>query len=1124
MGNWLCVHKKLSMSTSSPFILGLDCGTNSVGWAVVHSEWNVDSVFPGTTAQYLGTGQILGAGVRIFSEALDPKTEVPLNAKRREKRGQRKNFRQRAWRRDQLLDKLVAWEWMARPPVDADAQSEFYHRLGSEADPYHLRVAALERPLSVQELARVLMHLVKRRGFKSNRKGKAKEDGPVLKAIAEIRTEMNAAEARTLPEYLLKARDEGRIHTLRNRGHLDLEAKAYSAAKKKDADSVTNAAPLRIFTHRDMYEQEFDLIWAAQAAHHPKQMTEARRSQVRRCIYFQRPLRTQKHLIRDCPLVSGQKAAPICYLQAQEVRLWQTLNNLAIKNPDPRASRKEYWIDLRPDQKTVLAEALREKGKLTWDQVRAVLGLHSGEKFNIEAGKRHKELKGNTTVANIRAALSPGKAKKGSPAPANPWDSFTGRQRQQIVQRLHYEDDPNKLVRWAVNSLGLTPELAAKLSAVELEPGYFSYCVEALTNILPHLEKGLLMGASKRDKDGKVIRESAVEAAGYTTTKKSEPVPQLPMPPPTRNPSVDKALFQVRRIVNAIIRKYGMPQMIRLEMARDMKRNKEERDEVRKAQNAREAIRETHKAEIQQMLGRGTGYVPSRDEYLKYDFWLECHKTCPYTLRPISRDQLYAPEVQIEHIIPWSRCLDDTPGNKTLSYWHDNLCKGSKTPREAYAESRPEHYEQMLQHVRHCSAQALVEGSRMSPGKARRFEWTEVADEIGDEMGNAKLSDTRYICTAVKSFLEQLNPNPGDEARRGGNVFVQVAKGDTTAILRRLWGVVDTEETALNARIIPPLYEGEPVKGKNRADHRHHALDAIIIGLTSVRLMQLMSRLSSWHGREALYNPGKALKFLPPWQGFRDEVRQTLGNIIASHDPTRKVSGALHKETAYGLVDPVKKIFVSRCPIGELKPDDLDKVRDQRGLGELLRARLSEYGGDAKKAFAIPLFHKDNITPIRTVRLLVTLGNSMGIRRKDAAGHATGDPFKYHPLGSNHHVEFFADTETGKWDGKIVSTFEAARRASMKQPIVRKDHGRGKEFIMALHVNDMLEITQGDNSLIVVVQKLSEGDIVLRPHNQARTDDEYKKVGRIIKTERTIRDLKPRLLDVTVLGDIRYRT
>ncbi|MCW0219387.1 MAG: type II CRISPR RNA-guided endonuclease Cas9, partial [Prosthecobacter sp.] len=727
------------MNRTIPFILGLDCGTNSVGWAVVQSEWNTGDLFPGTDAQYLGTGRIVGAGVRIFSEALDPKTEVPLNAKRREKRGQRKNFRQRAWRRDQLLAKLVAWEWMHNPPGDADAQSEFYHHLGGEADPYQLRVDALERPLSMLELSRVLMHLVKRRGFKSNRKGKSNADGPVLKAIEEIRKEMNASETRTLPEYLLKARDAGRIHTLRNRGHLEADLKAHNAAKKKNALLIAAPAPLRIFTHREMYEQEFDLIWTTQSAHHPEQMTEERRSQVRRCIYFQRPLRTQKHLIRDCPLVQGQKAVPMCYLQAQEARLWQTLNNLAIKNPDPHAGRKEYWIDLRPDQKLMLSEALQEKSKLTWDQVRAVLGLHSGEKFNIEAGKRHKELKGNTTVSTIRVALSSGKTRKGSAQPSNPWDSFTNRQRQQIVQRLHYEDDPGKFVRWAVNTLGLTPEQASRLSAVELEPGYFSYSVEALTKILPYLEKGLLMGASKRDRDGNVIRESAVEAAGYTTTKQIVTLPQLPLPTPTRNPVVDKALFQVRRIVNAVIRKYGMPQMIRLEMARDMKRNKEEREEVRKAQNTREKIRETHKTEIQQMLGRGIGYEPSRDEYLKYELWLECHQTCPYTLRPIGRDQLYAPEVQIEHIIPWSRCLDDTPGNKTLSFWHDNLCKGSRTPHEAYARSQPEHYEHMLQHIRCCSAQGLVEGIMMSPGKARRFEWTEGPYLIGDEMGNAKL-------------------------------------------------------------------------------------------------------------------------------------------------------------------------------------------------------------------------------------------------------------------------------------------------------------------------------------------------------------------------------------------------
>lgn len=974
------------------FTIGMDMGTNSIGWAIIESDARGK------------TSGLIACGSRIFPEAIDAKTSVPKNQARRAARSARKLIARRKMRRNKVLNLLSRNNLL---PVDS-VEREKILTDNKLYEPYQLRKRALDEKLDPYGLGRALYHLGQRRGFQSNRKASSKDDSVVKSAITALQQEMIGSESRTLGEYLAKRPNK------RNR-----------------------------YTDRTMYQDEFELIWRSQQKYHAEILNQALKVAIHNAIFFQRPLKIQKNLIGKCTFEPSRKRAARALLEAQRFRMLQDINHLAVKNPKTCEYRP-----LTKEERGKLLALLEKQKTLSWGKARKTLNLHEGEVFNLEEGKK-KELIGNRTDYTLRSILDA------------QWGVMTADKQDALITDMLTIDNEQGFLNRMTSYWGFSPDITEKLAKTELEPGYMRLSRKAICRILPHLEEGLTY-------------DKACLAAGYNH---EDPQPQtvaegLGEPPYLRNPVVQKALFETRKVVNAVVRQYGKPATIRVEMARDMKLTRRQKDERQKDNKAREKANDIARGILQKEFGIEN---PARADIQKYNMWMECKGACPYTGSAISRVMLFSPDVDVEHILPYSRTLDDSYMNKTLCMAAENRSvKHNKTPYEAYSADREE-YEGILQRVR-C----------LPFPKRRRFEQKEVDTE---KFVERQLNDTRYICREVRKYLQRLGVN------------VEVSKGEATAALRHRWN--------LN-RILSDDGSGE----KNRADHRHHAIDAIVIALTSRGLFQELSRLSAQSG-VALSQRGFHLD--TPWPSFFGDVSANIDKIIVSHASRRKISDALHQDTAYGYLED-KGCFASRKPLSDIKTDSqVEAIGDQK-IKELVRTRLKEFDGDFKKALSDPgnpLLHVDGKTPIRSVRLHVEFKDaSMYPVKKD------GKAYKFFQLGNNHHVEIIENIKTCKRKGVFVTTIEAARRARIdRSAIVQRDHGTEWRFIMSLCINDMLEITDDNGvSEFYRVQKMSGpvNRIDLRRHDVTATSDNE---GRLLCSPNTL-PKRCRKVIVDCLGNI----
>jgi CRISPR-associated endonuclease Csn1 len=692
-------------------ILGLDIGTNSIGWAVIEHT-------TATPSELAGTGKIIGSGARVFTAPVEDKTEAPKNQKRREKRGARRIISRRRLRRNDLQDILISAGLL---PSDKEERAKLWNAI----NPYLVRSKGLEEKLTLHEFGRALFHLNKRRGFKSNRKAdrkeKDKDKGKVLGAIKELTENIARSGARTLGEYLYKKGEAVRIRDQ--------------------------------YTHRDMYEGEFNKLWIAQSSFHPE-LTGELNIKTHKAIFFQRPLKSQKHLIGFCELErkiwkmpdgrhidKGPKRAAKSHPVAQRFRTLQDITNLKI-NGRP----------LSAEQTKAIMTAINGKEKLSWDKVKKAAGLYKETKLNLEeTGKKH--IPGDYTYHRMSKEL--GKT----------WDGLNDIQRENLYTDIETIENEAALLKRLTGAWGFSPDEADKLAKVELEDGYAAHSLKAIKKLIPHMEAGLTYPSAKI-------------TAGYGgASGASEGANFLPEPPQVRNPVVQKALYETRKVVDAIIREFGKPDIIRVELARDAKLPKKVRDDIRKKNHDRRDENEGINEDLKKEFGLAN---PTREDRDKYRLWVECNRTSPYSGKAISEKQLFSPDVQVEHILPWKRSLDNSYMNRTLCFQKENLEKGDRTPFEAWS-----HLEQKWGEI-----EARIE--KLPLAKRRRFYMTEIPEGFLD----SQLTDTRYITKEVCGYLEALG------------VKVQTNKGLFTSWLRYEWGL---------ASDILPRRKTDEKSGKGRA-------------------------------------------------------------------------------------------------------------------------------------------------------------------------------------------------------------------------------------------------------------------------------------------------------------------
>lgn len=1050
------------MSATAPlsYVLGIDLGVQSLGWAVVDLDAQGDPC------------SIRRIGVRCFESGVGSEKEIEMgkdasaNAARRLARQQRRQTWRRARRLGHVFHVLQKAGLLPDGPAKTPQQRhelllkldkelaavyvEPGDRVGAHLLPYRLRAKALDEALAPHALGRALYHLAQRRGFLSNKKAakEEEEEGVVKAGIVALLDFMAGAGARTLGEYFAGLDPEE--HRIRGR-----------------------------WTSRQMYLDEFAAIWERQSSHHAA-LTGEFRSQLHRAIFRQRPLKSQTGLIGRCDLEPRQRRAPMACLEAQRFRYWQKICDLEVTAPDGEI------LQLTADHRKAFAEAMESSEEITFASLRSLLrkllGVKrpkSGEQdysFNLEAGGE-KKLFGNRTAARLQKVLG------------ERWSAMPDEQRAALVQEILAFEKEDALARRLEKAFGLDAGTAAQVAAVRLEPGYASHSRKAIRDLLPLMQEGVRYATARKQVYGQDRRTEVVDRLP----------PVLAAVSALRNPVVCRALTELRKVVNALTREYGKPALVRIELARDMKRGRKQREKTFKNMRRNEESRDDARTKIQAIRELGIA-EPTPGDILKWRLAEECNWECPYTGLTITPAALLGrnPQFDVEHILPFSRSLDNSFLNKTLCHHEENRkVKSNRTPFEAYGGDHDRYWE-ILQRVRRFRGDA-------ADAKLRRFQ----IEEIPEGFVHRQLNDTRYMSRLAGDYLGLLF---GGQIDGEGRRRVQVSAGGVTAYLRDVWD--------LNA----VLGDGDT---KERTDHRHHAVDAVTVALADPGTVALLSRSAeqaSELGRR-LFAPVDA-----PWATFSDEVRRSIDSVHVSYRVSRRVSGALHKDTNYSPPQPApdgKGRIVQyrhvRKPLVRMSETDVEEIVDPR-VRRIVQEKLQQLGGPPKKVFADvnnhPYFKTKagRLIPIHKARVrenVATIAMGKGHRERHVAP------------GTNHHMEIVAVLDDAgeevRWEGRLVSLPEAVARRRANIRVVQRDHGPDRKFKFSLAGGEYVEMEhEAGKRQLFRVTVISDGQIEFRLHTDARPITVLKKIpgARVRRSPGSLQKAKARKVAIDPLGNV----
>ena len=1036
--------------------LGLDIGTNSIGWGIVDES-----------AQ-----KIEKCGVYIFPECANKDTKGNISSKAAERTGfrsaRRLKFRRKLRKYETLkvlikngmcpltLEELEKWHKEKIYPTSKDFINWYRTDEGKNWEPYFLRKKCVEQKCEPYEIGRALYHIAQRRGFLSNRKEAAKEtDGKVSEGISEL---SKAKGDKTLGQYFYELKQAG----------------------EKVRGKYTS--------RKEHYEEEFNKICTAQ------EISTSLKEDLYKAIFFQRKLKSQKFLVGKCTLEVGKPRCPVSHFEFEEFRMLSFINSIRIKRESCDSNTLNLFEEMN--------ENFPKDGKLTDDEIELIKPLFfRTSKSNFDFKDIAKKLRKNhdewtfnyrddTNVAAcpVSAALKSIFGEDWKNTKIDNYDIYD------IWHVLFDFDDDEKLHEFALNKLHLDSEMADKFCSIHFQQGYANLSLKAIRKILPFLRKGYVYAhavflanipnmigedvynkhadeiekaveniiTTLKDKNNRItianrcieaifkdekrnfhseewdrsivdeqinelfgkrkfaekpvseqkeIRDEVIakieETLKIAVTKnpndyKYKPLrtdelileylnlqgfeikknaklyhpsdndygfePEyledgkkyLPSPrkPSIKNPVAMRALFQLRKLVNYLIKtgEIDSETRIHVELANEVN-DKNWRKAIEDFQKENEKKNAEYKTRIIELCKEsGFEIEPTDSDVKKFRLWKEQNETCPYTGKKINITDLFGPhpKFDFEHTIPRSLSYDDSLENITLcdSDFNRNVKKQhipSELPNFEESVRRFERmYEDKIDECLSAIEQNRTRGGYIDPeiknrkivarhkaqleldyykGKLRRF----TAKEVTSGFKHSQLNDTRIITKFALQYLKSVFPHTFP------------VKGSMTDTFKRQWGLLDRAEN------------------KDRTNYRHHAVDALTIACVNRTKFNLLSEAVRASA------DGAHLKFAKPWDSFDTDVLSAVQYIVPKHfvddnslRQTKKVlrdpragkpkldkngnkiyiqgntaRGSLHKDMFYGCImtPPEKdsesqKVFVLRMPVDKLTKDSADKIVD----------------------------------------------------------------------------------------------------------------------------------------------------------------------------------------------------
>lgn len=1098
-------------------ILGLDTGTNSLGWAVVDRLPE-------------GGFELVDKGVQIFQEGVNIEKgtqEKSRAAERTEHRSLRKQYWRRKVRKIRLLavlsnaglcppltsEELHTWRVDGVYPLANEAFMRWQRTDENKGvNPYAARCKCVETELDMENrqdrylLGRALYHIAQRRGFLSNRKDQAddKETGAVKEGIKELTRKIQEAGCDYLCQYFCKLYQHGeRIRS------------CYTDRKEH-------------------YEKEFDAICKKQ------HLNEALVAELHKIIFVQRPLKSQRRGIAKCPFEPSKHCAPISHPLFEEFRMWSFIRNIKVQTPEDSELRV-----LTIEEIAKILPLWFRKSKPTFHFEDIARTLAGKGKYCYYKSAEDKPFRFNYYLDSNVA---------GSPVSAQLKDIFGENILQdrealdKIWNALDFFTDDVKLSEWGIKHYNLMDEQADKLAQMRLPEGYASLSLKAIENILPLMrDHGLIYSSATliaklrdllkgynfdeevdaylindiedyltipTDKDGKPLmsreeRKQILEnkwKQHYNLSdkdlqklyhpsmieeyrkveNKTDGVYQLGSPriSALKNPMAMRALFRMKAVINQLLKEGTIDEntIVHIEFSRSLN-DANRRAALRQYQSALRDEREKAREAIRKIVPN-----PSDDDILKYLLWKDQgEKSIYYADKRISLEDLYNGDMyNFEHTIPRSMGGEWTRENLTICEQYFNTeIKRSQLPSQL-----PEQYKKVFE----VNIQAWKEKYEDLDKQIRKLQkqssgatTKEAKDGIIKKIRLLQLQ-SKFWHDKYEAFTIEEDKVNGFTRRQGTDISVINRYG--RLYLQTLFERVDVVKGTMTAAFREAWDIQEPYEKKDRTNHVHHCIDAITIACMGKREYDKLSEYC--HEEEENRHRLHGIKLPKPWPTFTEDIQEIEKEILVSHytpNPMGKQTkkklrdsrghilrdkdnkplytsgatarGSLHLDTQYGAIEHEGQIkYVLRMAIDDarLKPENIvdDAVRQK------VQDAIYVYGSIAKALEVSPIWMNEvKRIAIKKVRVFTNVTDPLHIRQqRDLSKHEYKRTFHV----NNEVNDLFLIYEGKNAKGEtcrsfsVISNLEAAKRYNSQdtQEIIPVKDNNGYPLKMILRVGTML--------------------------------------------------------------------
>ena len=974
-------------------------------------------------------------------------------------------------------------------------------------DVYKLRYEGLDRRLTNDELAQVLLHIAKHRGFKSTSKAadnendsddaKKKEDGAIKESISNNKKLMEEKGYRTVGE-MLYLDEKFRIDS-------DWNTCGYIFCPRNKMGEY------KVIILRDMLVDEVHALFNAQRKYGNTVASDEVEKAYLDIMLGQRsfdlgPGYPSKYAIDGfefgkCPFEgkNGKRRAPKAAYTSELFVVLQNINHTRIVDDDGNVR------SFTEAERNKIIELVHIQNEVKYSAVRKEIGLTDNEKFyNLTYSKGKKKDSEQSTFIKMVNYHNITKALKRQCTGEILNDKCADLYDEIACNLARYKNDDSRLKE--LRDLGIEEEKCNDLLKLSCnKPQGLS--LDAMKRIIPFLLEGnvysdacqmagygefaadVCTGKSilLKDNEGEKIRETL---NGIT------------------NPVVRRAVSQTIKVINAIITEYGSPQAVSIELSREMAKNKKERDKIDKDIKKRSEENAKFIDEIREYKP-----IPTGKDIVKYRLWKEQKEICLYTGKKISADELFSGDggYDIDHILPYSKTFDDSYCNKVLVRSEANRIKGNRTPYEYLMSHGGEKaWEEFTIRVEHCIKDYK---------KRQKLLKKTITDEDTNEFKRRNLQDTRYATTFVYNLIRK-------------NLYLKPYRNSVKKKTQQVM--------ALNGSITNFLSKGWGLEKKDRRTHLHHAQDAVVIACTTQGMINSISdyfkcrelelEIINGHANKELkkgfddnivtreqYDKQFGKKFPPPWQHFKEELdirmaryhgvagaidfetspleylttytddcnrinypewmfvkgrpgrRGVLDGIFVSRMSNHKVSGQAHEETIRsakyyeeGGCGIEKGYVVYKTAITNLKLDKNGEISNYFNpesdslLYNALVKRLKDYENDPKKAFE-KAFYKpksDGTNGPIVKKVKVFEKKTIGVQLEKVKGFANNDSMIRVDIYCGNGKYYFVPVYVSDVVRDRLPNKCAAKNKNSSDWEIVDD----KYFIFSLYKNDLLYI------------------------------------------------------------------